>query len=103
MKTTTLTINGEVFDVTAMAQPFTHEAPTGFFSGLGEYEVLDTVIGQSLGAGLFTAEIKFKSENEPTVDNLQSLLSEYPDADVTSFLDTESGILLATGGKMVTV
>jgi len=103
MYTNKLVINGEVDQVTEMASPFTHEAPTGFFDGLGATEVIDVVIGQSLGEGLFTAHVVFKSEVEPTLDHLQTFLTEFQNNDTTVFLETQSGILLASGGVGVSV
>ena len=103
MYTNKLVINGEVDDVTSMASPFTHEAPTGFFDKLGTAEVIDVVIGQSLGEGLFTAHVVFKSEIEPTLDDLQTYLKEFENTDTTVFLETQSGILLASGGVGVSV
>jgi hypothetical protein len=103
MYTNKLIINGEIDEVTSMASPFTHETPTGFFDRLGDTEVLEVVIGQSLGEGLFTAHVAFKSSVEPTIDDLTTYLKEYENTDTTVFLETESGILLASGGVGVSV
>lgn len=103
MYTSNIIINGEVFDVTAVSQPFTHEVSTGFFDGLGANEIVSVEIGQSLSEGLFTAHIRVKSEVEPTVDNLSLLLSEYPDADLVAFMTTDSGTVMVAGGEKVKV
>lgn len=103
MYTSNIIINGELFDVTAISQPFTHEVQSAFFENLGSYEVVDVEIGQSLGEGLFTAVVRVKSEVEPTIDNLSALLEEYPDGDVVSFMTTDSGTVMATAGQKVQV
>jgi hypothetical protein len=103
MYTSNLIINGELFDVTAISQPFTHEVESGFMNDLGAFEVVSVEIGQSLGEGLFTASIRIKSEVEPTVDNLSALLEEYPDADVVSFMTNDSGTVMVAGGQKVQV
>ena len=103
MYTNKLIINGEIDEVTSMASPFTHKAPTGFFDRLGNNEIVEVVIGQSLGEGLFTAHIVFKTEVEPTIDDLQTYLKEFDGTDTTMFLETDSGVLLASGGVGVSV
>lgn len=103
MYTSNLIINGELFDVTAVSQPFTHDVPSAFFDGLGAKEVVSVEIGQSLGEGLFTALVRVKSEVEPTVDNLSVLLEEFPDADLVAFMTTDSGTVMATAGQKVQV
>jgi hypothetical protein len=103
MYTNKLIINGEVLEVTEMASPFTHKTITGFFDNLGASEVLDVVIGQSLGEGLFTAHVVFKTEVEPTIDDLQRYLKEYEHTDTTVFMETESGTILASAGVGVSV
>jgi hypothetical protein len=103
MYTNKLMVNGEVLEVTEMASPFTHGVVTGFFDNLGANEVLDVVIGQSLGEGLFTAHIVFKTEIEPTLDDLQTYLKEYEHTDTTVFLETQSGTILASAGVGVSV
>lgn len=103
MYTSNLIINGELFDVTAISQPFTHEVESPFFDGLGSYEVVEVEIGQSLGEGLFTSSIRLKSDVEPTIDNLSALLEQFDLANVVSFMTTDSGTVMATGTEKVQV
>lgn len=103
MYTSNLIINGELFDVTAISQPFTHEVESPFFDGLGSYEVVSVEIGQSLGEGLFTSLVRVKSEVEPTIDNLSALLEQFDSVDVVSFMTTDSGTVMATSGQVVEV
>ena len=103
MYTSNLIINGELFDVTAISQPFTHDVESAFKNGLGSFEIVSVEIGQSLGDGLFTASVRVKSEVEPTVDNLSALLDEYPDGDVVAFMTTDSGTVMVAGGQKVEV
>jgi hypothetical protein len=103
MNKSILKINGEINEVVAVAQPFTHEAPSGFFDGLGDYEVVGTEIGESAGSGLFVASVVFKSENEPTTDNMNTLLEEYSDSKVVLFLETDNNIYVASAEGAVAV
>ena len=103
MFTNKLTVNGEILDVTAILQPFTHDAPSGVFDGLGKVEILDVVIGQSLNEGFLAGQVKFKTETEPTIDNLNTYLAEYPDNEAVVLLETDSGLLLASGSQAVAV
>ena len=103
MYTSNLIINGELFDVTAVSQPFTHKVESAFLSDLGAFDVVNVEIGQSLGEGLFTSAVRLKSEVEPTVDNLSALLDEYPDSDVVAFMTTDSGTVMVAGGQKVQV
>jgi hypothetical protein len=103
MNKSILKINGEINEVVAVAQPFTHEAPSGFFDGLGEHEMIGVEIGESAGSGLFVASVIFKSENEPTTDNLNTLLEEYSDSKVVLFLETDNNIFVANADGAVAV
>ena len=103
MNKSILKINGEVDDVVVVAQPFTHEAPSGFFDNLGDYEVIGVEIGESAGSGLFVGTVYFKSQNEPTLDNLNTLLEEYSNTKVLLFLDTESNMYVASADGAVAV
>jgi hypothetical protein len=103
MNKSILKINGEINEVVAVAQPFTHEAPSGFFDGLGEHEMIGVEIGESAGSGLFVASVIFKSENEPTTDNLNTLLEEYSDSKVVLFLETDNNIYIASAEGAVAV
>lgn len=96
MKKSILKINGEINEVVAVAQPFTHKAPSGFFDGLGNYEVIGVEVGESAGSGLFVATVGFKSQNEPDVTNLNTLLEEYSNTKVLVFLETDSNTYVAS-------
>ena len=103
MNKSILKINGEVNEVVILAQPFTHEAPSGFFDGLGDYEVVGVEIGESAGSGLFVAKVILKSENEPTVENMNTLIEEFPDTKVVLLLETDSGLFVASTDGAVAV
>lgn len=103
MNKSILKVNGEINEVVAVAQPFTHEAPSGFFDGLGDYDVIGVEIGESAGDGLFVASIKFTSENEPTIANLNTLLEEYSDSKVLAFLETTNNTYVANVDGAVAV
>jgi hypothetical protein len=103
MNKSILKINGEVNDVVVVAQPFTHEAPSGFFDGLGDYEVVGVEISESAGSGLFVAKVILKSDNEPTVENMNTLIEEFPESKVVLLLDTDTGVYVASANGAVAV
>jgi hypothetical protein len=96
MNKSTLVINGEIDKVTQVASPFTHEVPSAFFNGIGEYKVIETEISESLNSGFFVAKIVFESELAPDTDSLKALLAEYSDSKVLLVLEGGSNILLAS-------
>lgn len=96
MNKSTLVINGEIDKVTEVASPFTHEVPSAFFNGLGDYKVIGTEISESVNSGFFVAKITFESEHSPDTESLKSLLAEYSDSQVLLVLEGGSNILLAS-------
>ena len=103
MNKSTLKINGEIDDIVQVASPFTHDAPTGFFDGLGDYKMIGTEISESLQSGFFVATITFESEIEPTVDNVQTLINEFDDVKSIFMLETVSGLLISSSDGNVAV
>ncbi len=103
MNKSTVIINGELDDVMAVTSPFTHEVKSKFFNGLGESKVVGSETGESAGSGYFVSHTILESENSPTIDSINLLLSEYPDSKVVVFLNTEVGSWLASNDGAVAI
>lgn len=101
MNKSTITINGELDEVMRVGSVFTHATETKFFNGLGKCEVLYNETGEALNSGFFVSSTSIESEFPVTADNLNALLSEYPDSRVVVVLDTDAGQWIAASDGAV--